>query len=156
MASFNLSLVVLGGRLTQDPELRTTASGIPVCTFTVAVNRPQKDGESKADFINCVAWRSTAEFVTKYFRKASSICVQGTLQTRSYEGKDGQKRTVTEVQVDSAHFVDSKSEMVERTGFAPSSNAIPGGQPYIPDAYKVSPESVPKFSEIDDDEPLPF
>lgn len=156
MGALNYSLVVLGGRLTHDPELKTTASGVSVCSFTVAVNRPQKDGESRADFINCVAWRGTAEFITRFFRKASSILVQGTLQTRSWEGKDGQKRTATEVQVDNAYFVDSKAEMIERTGGLPAAQtAMQNGPTYIPDAYKVTAETAPKFEEVDDQE-LPF
>lgn len=156
MANFNLAMALIGGRLTQDPELKTTSSGVSVCSFTVAVNRkPGKDGESKADFINCTAWRQTAEFISRYFHKSSSIFVQGTLQQRSWETQDGQKRTVLEVQVDDARFVDSKSEMEERTGFSPA--AQNGGTAYVPDAYKATAENAPKFEEIDPDSPdLPF
>lgn len=156
MANFNLSMALIGGRLTQDPELKTTPSGVSVCSFTVAVNRkPGKDGESKADFINCTAWRQTAEFISKYFHKSSSIFVEGTLQQRSWETQDGQKRTVLEVQVDDARFVDSKSEMEERTGFSPASRN--DGPAYVPDAYKATAESAPRFEEIDPDAPdLPF
>ena len=155
MANFNLSMALIGGRLTQDPELKTTPSGVSVCSFTVAVNRkPGKDGESKADFINCTAWRQTAEFISKYFHKSSSIFVQGALQQRSWETQDGQKRTVLEVQVDDARFVDSKSEMEERTGFSPASRA--DGPAYVPDAYKATAESAPKFEEIDPESELPF
>lgn len=156
MANFNLSMALIGGRLTQDPELKTTPSGVSVCSFTVAVNRRAgKDGESKADFINCTAWRQTAEFISRYFHKSSSIFVQGTLQQRSWETQDGQKRTVLEVQVDNAHFVDSKSEMEERTGVSPA--AQNGGAAYVPDAYKATAESAPRFEEIDpQSEDLPF
>lgn len=155
MASFNYSRVFLGGRLTQDPELKTTPSGISVCSFTVAVNRRAgRDGDSKADFINCTAWRQTAEFISRYFKKASSIFVEGTLQQRSWETQDGQKRTVLEVQVDNAHFVDSKSEMEERTGFSPAAQS--GGPAYVPDAYKATAESAPKFEDVGDDQELPF
>lgn len=155
MASFNYSRVLLGGRLTQDPELKTTPSGISVCSFTVAVNRRAgKDGDSKADFINCTAWRQTAEFISRYFKKASSIFVEGTLQQRSWETQDGQKRTVLEVQVDNAHFVDSKSEMEERTGFSPAAQS--GGPAYVPDAYKATAESAPRFEDVGDDDILPF
>lgn len=155
MANFNLSMALIGGRLTQDPELKTTSSGVSVCSFTVAVNRkPSKDGESKADFINCTAWRQTAEFISRYFHKSSSIFVQGTLQQRSWETQDGQKRTVLEVQVDDARFVDSKSEMEERTGFSPASRN--DGPAYVPDAYKATAESAPRFEDVGDDEPLPF
>lgn len=156
MANFNLAMALIGGRLTQDPELKTTSSGVSVCSFTVAVNRkPGKDGESKADFINCTAWRQTAEFISRYFHKSSSIFVQGTLQQRSWETQDGQKRTVLEVQVDDARFVDSKSEMEERTGFSPAAQS--GGPAYVPDAYKATAESAPRFEEIDpQSEDLPF
>lgn len=155
MANFNLSMALIGGRLTQDPELKTTPSGVSVCSFTVAVNRkPGKDGESKADFINCTAWRQTAEFISKYFHKSSSIFVEGTLQQRSWETQDGQKRTVLEVQVDDARFVDSKSEMEERTGFSSASRNE--GPAYVPDAYKVTAESAPKFEDVGDDQDLPF
>lgn len=155
MANFNLSMALIGGRLTQDPELKTTPSGVSVCSFTVAVNRkPGKDGESKADFINCTAWRQTAEFISRYFHKSSSIFIQGTLQQRSWETQDGQKRTVLEVQVDDARFVDSKSEMEERTGFSPASRS--DGPAYVPDAYKATAESAPKFEDVGDDQELPF
>lgn len=155
MASFNFNKVILGGRLTHDPELKTTPSGISVASFTIAVNRkPGKDGESKADFINCTAWRQTAEFVTRYFHKASSITVVGSIQTRSWEDQNGQKRFATEVVADEAYFVDSKSEMEERTGFGPAAQS--GGAAYVPDAYKATAESAPRFEEIDSDSELPF
>ena len=141
--------------MTKDADNRVTQTGHAVTTFTVAVNRkPGKDGESKADFINCTAWRQTAEFISRYFHKSSSIFVQGTLQQRSWETQDGQKRTVLEVQVDDARFVDSKSEMEERTGFSPAVQS--GGAAYVPDAYKTTAESAPRFEDVDSDEPLPF
>lgn len=152
MAAFNLNRVILGGRLTHTPELKTTASGISVCSFTVAINRRIAKGEeSKADFIDCVAWRETAEFVSRYFVKASSICVEGYLQQRSWEAKDGTKRTVTEVQVDRAYFVDAKSEM-------PGAQERPAQMPYIPESYTapMTPPPAPKYEELDSDEPLPF
>lgn len=113
MANFNYNLVVLGGRLTADPELKTTPSGISVTTFPIAVNRDYKDenGKSAADFFNVVAWRKDAEFVTKYFRKGSSICVTGKLVTRSWVDKQGIKRFSTEVEADAVKFVDARSEM---------------------------------------------
>lgn len=152
MSAFNFNRVILGGRLTHTPELKTTASGISVCSFTVAINRRTAKGEeSKADFIDCVAWRETAEFVSRYFVKASSICVEGYLQQRSWEAKDGTKRTVTEVQVDRAYFVDAKSEM-------PGAQERPAQMPYIPESYMAAqtPPSAPKYEELDSDEPLPF
>ena len=112
MANFNLNKIILGGRLIADPELKTSQSGVPVCVFTVAVNRRlQKEGEQTADFFNCIAWRNTAEFICKYFKKSSSICVIGSTHQRTYTDKEGQKRTITEITVDEALFVDSKGEM---------------------------------------------
>ena len=109
MANFNLNKVILGGRLTADPVLKQTSSGIPVTSFSIAVNR--KFGEEQTpDFINIVAWRNRAEFVWKYFRKGSSICVVGSIQTRSWEDQSGGKRYATDVVADEIHFVDSKSE----------------------------------------------
>ena len=109
MANFNLNKVILGGRLTADPVLKQTSSGIPVTSFSIAVNR--KFGEEQAtDFINIVAWRNRAEFVCKYFRKGSSICVVGAIQTRSWEDQSGGKRYATDVVADEVNFVDSKSE----------------------------------------------
>lgn len=148
MANFNLNKSIIGGRLTADPELKQTASGISACTFTVAVNRKYKgqNGEQEADFINCQAWRATAEFICKYFKKGSSICVAGAIQTRSWEDNNGQKRYATEIVVDEAYFVDGKSDAEK-----PENTA--GGN-YMPDAYKTQPE--PKFEEIPGDESLPF
>lgn len=112
MSSFNVNKVILGGRITADPELKSTPSGISVTSFTVAVNRSYrgKNGEEpQADFINVTAWRQTAEFITRHFRKASSICIVGSIQTRSWVDKQGQKRYATEVVADEAHFVDKKA-----------------------------------------------
>lgn len=113
MANFNFNKVILGGRLTADPELKTTPSGISVTSFTVAVNRRfggKAGEEAQADFFNVTAWRQTAEFITRYFRKASSICVVGTIQTRTWTDQQGQKRFATEIVADEAYFVDAKSE----------------------------------------------
>lgn len=112
MANLNLNKAIIGGRLTADPELKTTPSGLSVTTFTVAVNRrTAKAGETpQADFISVTAWRQTAEFITRYFRKASSICVVGSIQTRSWTDQQGQKRFTTEILADEAHFVDAKAE----------------------------------------------
>ena len=111
-ANFNFNKVIIGGRLTADPELKTTPSGVYTTTTTVAVNRRYsgKNGEeTQADFFNVVAWRNTAEFISKYFKKASSICIVGTLQNRNWTDKNGVKHYVTEVVADEALFVDSKS-----------------------------------------------
>lgn len=107
-----INSVVLMGRLTADPELKNTASGIEVCSFCVAVERAFKseNNERQTDFINVTAWRQNAAFISKYFRKGQMIAVVGSIQTRSYEDKNGNKRTVFEVVVDRASFCGSKSE----------------------------------------------
>lgn len=113
MASFNFNKVILGGRIARDPELKTTQSGLSVTQFSIAVNRKStKDQQApQSDFINVTAWRNTAEFITKFFRKGSSICIVGSIQTRSFTDKTGSKREVTEVVADEAYFVDSKQEV---------------------------------------------
>ena len=101
--------VILTGRLTADPELKTTANGVPVTSFTIAVQRKYKQGEeSQADFINIVAWRQTAEFITKYFHKGSMIGIEGSIQTRKYQDKDGNNRVAFEVIANNVQFVESK------------------------------------------------
>lgn len=152
MANFNFNKVILGGRLTADPELKTTTSGLPVTSFTVAVNRRHSGKEAdkpQTDFINCTAWRQTAEFITRYFRKSSSICVVGTIQVRSWTDTQGAKRYATEVVVDEAMFVDSKND----TG---SSGVGNQSEPtYMPESY-TNPASSPRLEEITDDDDLPF
>lgn len=110
--SLNLNKAILAGRLTKDPELRTTTSGTTVTQFDIAVNRRgAKDGQqTQVDFITVVAWRQIAEFITRYFKKGNAICVVGSIQTRSYTDKNNQKRTATEVIADEAYFVESKAE----------------------------------------------
>ena len=146
MSSFNFNKVILGGRITADPELKSTPSGISVTSFTVAINRSYrgKNGETtQADFINVTAWRNTAEFITRHFRKASSICIVGSIQTRSYTDKQGQKRYATEVVADEAHFVDKK---------ASAENSNPNT-----DAGKKEYETAPAgYVESGGDEDLPF
>ena len=107
-----MNTVILMGRLTKAPELRQTQSGTDVTQFTIAVNRRYKDanGEYPTDFINCVAWRQTAGFISKYFAKGAMIAVAGTLQTRKYADKQGAERTATEVVVDNAEFTGEKKE----------------------------------------------
>ena len=158
MANFNFNKVIIGGRITADPELKTTPSGISVTSFSIAVNRNyrSKNGEENtADFINVTAWRQNAEFITRYFKKASSICVVGSLQTRSWTDNNGAKRYATEVVVDEAYFVDAKNE----SPFAQREAT----QPYIPESYTApayatpaASAEMPKFEEIGDDEDLPF
>ena len=108
-----LNNVVLMGRMVSDPELRSTPNGVSVISFCIAVDRSfTKQGEEKqADFINVVAWRHTAEFVSKYFKKGSMIAVQGSIQTRHFEDKQGNKRTAVEVVADNVSFCGSKNEV---------------------------------------------
>lgn len=106
-----LNHVTIMGRLTRDPELRTTQSGTSVTSFSVAVDRDYKSGADKeTDFFDVVAWRSTAEFVSKYFSKGRAIAVSGRLQTRDWTDKDGNKRKTVEIVADSVYFADSKSD----------------------------------------------
>lgn len=105
-----INVVVLTGRLTADPELKTTSSGISVCSFSIAVERRYRSGEERqVDFINIVAWRASAEFVAKYFKKGQMIAVEGTLQSRRYQDKDGKNRTVYEVVASNVQFADFKN-----------------------------------------------
>lgn len=130
--------VILMGNLTRDPELKQTPSGASVCSFSIAVNRKAaKNGE--VDFIDIVAWRQTAEFVSKYFKKGKTILVCGQLQTRSYTDKQGAKRTVTEV-------------VAEEVSFAGFAEDKPKQTPYVPSTY----ESKPQFEDVPDTEGLPF
>ncbi len=136
MANLNLNKAIIGGRLTADVEIKQTQSGIPVCSFTIAVNR--KTGkEQKTDFINCIAWRQTAEFISRYFKKGSSLCIVGSIQTRSWKDNSGNTRYATEVVADEAMFVDSKGD----------------GQP-SQDQPSFSQE--PQYEELKSDDDLPF
>lgn len=143
MANFNFNKVILGGRLVADPELKTTQTGLSVTSFRMAVNRrPGKDGTSETDFFTVNAWRGTAEFICKFFRKGSCICITGTMQMRTWEDKEGKKRTVTEIQADEAFFVDGKND---------NGAAAPAGNP-----YEVTAATAPQFEEIGPEEELPF
>ena len=143
-----LNLVVLTGRLTADPELRYTSNNTPVTSFSIAVNRRYKAGEeSQADFINIVAWRQTAEFVTKYFSKGSMIGIEGSIQTRKYLDKDtGKNRTAFEVIANNVQFVESKRDSAPVTGGNDNG------------AASFSNASANEFVELDNnsDDDLPF
>lgn len=113
--SLNLNKVIISGRLTADPELKATQNGVSVTSFTVAVNRKVKaEGQQTADFINCTAWRGTAEFICRYFQKGSAICIVGAIQTRSWTDQQGAKRYATEILADEANFVENKEDDGER------------------------------------------
>lgn len=106
-----MNRVILMGRLTADPELRQTPQGTAVTRFTIAVDRRfRREGGQQADFITCVAWRQTAEFICRFFQKGRMIAVEGQLQSRSWDGQDGKRQYATEVVVDNAFFTGSKSE----------------------------------------------
>lgn len=151
MSALNFNQAILAGRLTADPELKTTQSGISVTQFTIAVNRPKRkdDNTDTSDFISCVAWKERAELVTKYFRKGSAIMVIGQIQTRTWTDNNNQKRYATEVLIDNIRFVDSKADAAQKS---PTANGNAGAPSYIPDAYKA-----PNFEEASaDDGDLPF
>lgn len=152
MANLNFNKIILGGRLTAAPELKQTQSGIPVCSFSIAVNRRAKAGEEqKADFFNVTAWRQTAEFVSKYFSKGSSILVVGSLQNRSWTDQSGQKHYATDVVADEVSFVDSRAESDAHA----ADNTAAGS--YVPAAYTAqAPAQAPSFEDIQQDEDLPF
>ena len=145
---------ILIGRLVADPELRTTPNGINVASFRIAVDRPySKNAERKADFLSIVAWRQQAEFVSRYFRKGSAICVTGSIQMRQWTDKHEQKRYDLEIVADDVMFVDSKgdSSVTDQGGFGASYNA----GSYAP-SFASQTESAPKFEEMSNDDDLPF
>jgi single-strand DNA-binding protein len=149
-----LNHITIMGRLTRDPELRRTGSGIPVASFTVAVDRDFSDkqsGEKETDFIDCVAWRQTGEFVSKHFSRGRMIVVSGRLQIRNWIDKDGGKRRTAEIVADNCYFGDSKPAGESAgglTGFVPNHLAQP-------DIYPAPVASDYAMLE-DDDAQLPF
>ena len=154
MASFNK--VILIGNMTADPELKQTAGGVSVCSFSIAVNRrfaKADQGQQNVDFINIVTWRQQAEFVSRYFKKGNPILVCGQLQTRSWSDNQGQKRYATEVVADEVSFVASAAQTAQSAASAPAGNG------YTPDAYGAPTfNSAPSanFEEIPNDGDLPF
>ena len=147
-----MNKVILVGRLTKDPELRATTSGIPVCSFTVACDRRfVKQGEErKADFINCIAWRQAGESISKYFAKGHRIALEGSIQTRSWTDNEGKTRYATEVVVDQWEFAQSKNE-----GGAVG-QAVPGAA-HFPNSTPTEPldGDLDGFLPVEDDD-LPF
>ena len=130
--------MILQGRLTKDPELKNTPSGIEVATFTVAWSKKYKDTETKC-FLPCVAWRQTGIFVNQYFSKGQEICVEGELTTRQYQDKDGNNRSITELSVLQAHFCGKKTAGEDKPQTAPAQTFELG-----------------EFEELEDDGELPF
>lgn len=156
-----LNSVIIMGRLTADPELRTTASGLSVTSFTVAVDRRfQRQGEDKqTDFISVVAWRQQADFVTRFFRKGQMIAVQGSLQVRNYEDKNGNKRTAYDVVADNISFCGSKNEGGNNSYGSARQDSAPAVSYQSADAgsFSVLPDDNQGFPfGADDDEGLPF
>lgn len=134
------NIAILTGRMTADPELKTTPSGTSVCSFTIAVERRFKQGEERqADFVNIVAWRNTAEFISKFFAKGSMIGIEGFIQTRKYQDKNGNNRTAFEVVANNVQFVESKKDNATET-----------------EPASFSDDSADDFTEIDPDDDLPF
>ncbi len=140
-----LNKAILCGRLTKDPELRSSQSGVSICSFSVAVPRKyKKEGEERqVDFINCVAFRQTADFISRYFNKGNLISIDGSIQTRSWEDNDGKKRYATEVVVNDAGFVEGKKE--QQSFDAPA----------LPPERNETGTTIEDFGDIDDDD-LPF
>ncbi|WP_290911363.1 single-stranded DNA-binding protein [Eubacterium sp.] len=147
-----INMVALMGRLTYEPELRSTPNGLAVIRFQIACDRTyQKDSQNRqADFIDCVAWRQTAEFISRYFHKGSMIAVEGTIQTSNYTDKDGNKRKQIEVLANNVSFCGSKAENgTQGTQGAQNEQYTQGGMDINPDTSD--------FEEIvDDDDDLPF
>ncbi len=154
-----LNVAVLMGRLVADPELRHTPNDIAVTSFTVAVDRSyvKTGSERQTDFIDVVAWRSTAEFISRYFRKGQMIAVQGSIQTRTYTDKDGNKRKAFEIVADNAHFAEPKRD---NSGAAPSPAPAQSYQRQAPAMEQAAPAyssgDTGDFEEVLTDDDLPF
>ena len=146
--NFNLNKVILGGRLTADPELKQTPNGVSVTSFRIAVNRHSIGGQQQvADFFTVQAWRQTAEFVCRYFKKGSSICVIGAIQNKSWE-KNGQKMYGDEIVAEQVTFVDGRDESA-------SADQLAMGVNNAPTAQNFGDRAQPNFEEISTDD-LPF
>lgn len=149
--SLNLNKVILAGRMVADPELKQTQSGIAVVSFRIAVNRRfvSRDAQqqNEADFFTVTAWRNTAEFVAKYFRKGSAICVCGSIQNRNWTDQQGVKHYMTDIVADEVNFVENRNAQDGASGSVMD--------PYSAPAYST-PSAAPKFEEIKTDDDLPF
>ena len=145
-----INKAILMGRLTRDPELRHTGSGTPVCSFSIAIDNGFGDNRS-TDFINCVAWNKTAEFVEKYFTKGRMIIVVGRIQTRTWEGQDGKKNYATEVVASEVSFGESKRS-AEENGFSTSSSNT-GSAPAV---FEMPTDAEDDFVTLETNDDLPF
>ena len=154
-----LNACILMGRLTADPELRTTQSGKSVVSFSMAVERDfQQDGERQADFIDVVAWRGTAEFICKYFRKGQMLAIVGHIQTRTYTDKDGNKRKAVEVVADKAGFTGEKADTAAQEpsrieGYEPAGKTR---SPIAASDVEYESGNLGDFTELSNDDDLPF
>ncbi len=151
-----LNKIFIMGRLTADPILRTTQSGISVASFSVAVDRDYaaKGEERQTDFINVVAWRNTADFISRYFSKGKMIVVDGRLQVRNYEDKDGNKRTAYEIVANNVYFGESKGTSSGNSGGGFNANHPAANQEQTGTSLSIG--DIGDFEEIGDDEGLPF
>ena len=162
--SLNLNKVILAGRLVADPELKQTAGGANVVSVRIAVNRRfqsrDTQQQNEADFFNVTAWQNTAEFIAKYFRKGSAICICGRIQNRTWVDQSGQKRYMTDIIAEEGNFVESRNAQDGMPGMGMSGMGMPAMG--APDAYATpaysSPahNNAPKFEEIKTDDDLPF
>lgn len=153
-----LNVVSLLGRLVADPELRRTPNGVSVTTFTLAVDRNfvKAGSERQTDFIDIVAWRNTAEFVCKYFQKGSMMAVQGSIQTRTYEDKEGNKRKAFEILADNVFFAGSKNISTSHASTNAENGEPQPGSAAVPTAPVFSQGSTEEFAVVTDNEDLPF
>lgn len=152
-----MNRVVLVGRLTKDPDLRHTPAGVPVCTFTLAVNRPfsNQQGERETDFINCVVWRKPGENAAKFLKKGSMAGVDGKIQTRNYEGQDGKRVYVTEVLGESVQFLESKN--ARNNDYQPPMDPPPEREKNNSGYTRINEDPFAEGSPIDiTDDALPF
>ena len=151
-----LNRIILMGRLTRDPELRRTGSGTAVTSFSLAVDRDFKSqsGEKETDFIDIVAWRNTAEFVSKYFTKGRMAVVEGRLQIRDWTDKDGGKRRSAEVVADNVYFGDSKRDGGDNSGYTPGYAPAPASHSAAPSNFSASGSDIAELGE--DAGELPF
>ncbi len=152
-----LNVAVLMGRLVADPELRHTANDVSVTSFTVAVDRSyvKAGADRQADFIDVVAWRNTADFVCKYFRKGQLIAVQGSIQTRTYTDKDGNKRKAVEIVADNVHFAEPKRDNSQSVMMGNGYHSRPE-MPVQQSAPAYASGNADDFEEIPTDDDLPF
>lgn len=151
MSNFNYNRVMLGGRLTGDPEVKTTASGTNMVTWNLAVNRQSRNGQDQADFFRCIAYEKTALFVSQYFRKGQAMFCEGRIQFNNWTDDKGVKHYMTDVIVGNVHFVDSKAEA---SGYQ---QTAPEPTNYVPTAYKKDTADIPpNVVEIAENDELPF